>query len=115
MAMDSSTECVSTPQTPLVDANKIVDISSDQLQSTSLGTPAKALEPAGLSDSREVATVDENDKTSRLRLRLQRLQRQLTQQQLYRVRHTSQIVPGRQCTVSVLCTYIAIYCFSWTA
>ena len=47
----------------------------------------KDLEPAGLSDLKGIELV--KDENSRLRLHLQRLQGQLTEQYVYQVRHTS--------------------------
>lgn len=85
--MNSILEGEKRPKTPQVDANRLVNLSSDQLQDTSLSTPGKALEPAGLSDLKGIALVEAEN--LRLRLHLQRLQGQLTEQRLYQVRHTS--------------------------
>ena len=88
--MNSRSACALTPQMPLVHANRIVDLSSDQLQNVSLSILGKALEPAGNTDRERVTSV--NDENLELRLQLQRLQGQLTQQHLYQVRHTSLLV-----------------------
>ena len=80
---------------PLVDANRIADLSYDQLQNVSLNTPGTALEPAGLSDRERVRLI--NNENSGLRRQLQQLQGQLTQQHLAQVRHTPPLVPGRRC------------------